>query len=122
MGLKPLVNANDFEIRSSRLSEKFTKDLSRQDSPSKMKIRWQSWVQGKASGYYRRFRRSRVCDGMTTFRGRLPGSPAMHKRRAGTSQGDRLPSWEVDLSDEDHFETVCQNVMDTLGTAGIIVN
>ena len=91
MGLKPLVNANDFEIRSSRLSEKFTKDLSRQDSPSKMKLCWQTWVQGKASDYYRRFRRSRVCDGMTTFRGRLPGGPTVHKRRAGTSQGDRLP-------------------------------
>ena len=37
MGLKPLVNANDFEIQSSRLSEKFTKDLSRQDSPSNIK-------------------------------------------------------------------------------------
>ena len=31
-------------------------------------------------------------------------------------------NWEVDSSEEDQFETVCQNLMDTLGTAGIAVN
>ena len=31
-------------------------------------------------------------------------------------------SWKVDLLDEDQVESVCQNVMDTLGPAGILVN